>query len=407
MRVLFLTDNFPPETNASASRVYERALYWVREGWEVTVLTSAPNFPEGRVYPGHRNAWYRREDMDGIDVVRVKTFITANEGTVLRTLDFASYMVTAVIAGLFERRPDVIVATSPQFLAAVGGWMLAALRRVPFVFELGDLWPASIAAVGAMRPGKVLRAMERLELFLYRRAAAVVALTPSFKDNLVGRGIAPGKIEVVINGVELSRYRPQPRDEALAAELAVSGRLVVGYIGTHGMAHGLENVLSAAALMRDEPGVCFLLVGGGAAREALLQHARAEGLDNVRMVPAQPKAEVGRYWSLCDVALIHLKDSPIFSTVIPSKTFEAMAHGLPVLLAAPSGEVQRIVEGEGAGLWVPAGDPTALAQAVRRLRDDPGLRQRLGQQALAAAPRYSRERQARAMAAVLERVAVR
>lgn len=180
MHILFLTENFPPERNAAATRVYERACYWVKWGHEVTVLTCAPNFPEGRVFPGYRNKWYQVEMVDGIRVVRLKTFITANEGIVLRTLDFLSFMGGAMVAGLFQKSPDVVISTSPQFFAAVGGWGLAGLRGKPFIFELGDLWPASIAAVGAMEQNEFLRWMERLELFLYRRSAAVIALlTPA------------------------------------------------------------------------------------------------------------------------------------------------------------------------------------------------------------------------------------
>ena len=179
MKILFLTENFPPETNAAATRVFERACYWLRDGHDVTVITSAPNFPQGKLFVGYRNRWRQVEDMAGIRVIRVKTFITRNEGIVLRTLDFVSFMCTAFVAGLFVRRPDVVCATSPQFFAAVGGWALAACRRLPFVFELGDLWPASIVAVGAMRESRLLRLIEKLELFLYRRSAAVAALTPA------------------------------------------------------------------------------------------------------------------------------------------------------------------------------------------------------------------------------------
>ncbi len=404
MRILFLTENFPPETNAAATRVCERASYWIGMGHEVTVLTCAPNFPQGRLFPGYRNRWRQVETMSGIRVVRVKTFIAANEGMVFRTLDFLSFMVSAFVAGLFERRPDVIAATSPQFFAAVGGWALAACRGVPFVFELGDLWPASIVAVGAMKRGVLTGMMEKLELFLYRRARAVVALTPSFKTNLVGRGIAGGKIAVVLNGVDLPRYAPRPRDEALAAEWGLEDRFTVGYVGTHGMAHALENVLDAAGRLGASDRLRFVFAGAGAARQSLVAEARRRELGNVVFIPPQPKSRMPSIWSLCDVALIHLKDSAVFAEVIPSKIFEAMAMGRPLLVAAPAGEASRIVEREGAGIAVPAEDPKALADAVQRLMDDDALRRRLADASLAAAPRYSREFQARAMIAVLEAV---
>jgi colanic acid biosynthesis glycosyl transferase WcaI len=404
MHILFLTENFPPERNAPASRVYERACYWVRWGHKVTVITSAPNFPEGRVHPGYRNRWYEIEERDGIRVVRVKTFVAANEGVVLRTLDFLTFMVTGFFGGLVQERPDVVVATSPQFFAAVAGWALSAARQRPFVFELSDLWPASITAVGAMRENLGLRMIERLELFLYRRAAKVVALTRSFKTDLVSRGIPAAKVAVVINGVDMSRYAPRPRDSQLAREVGLENHFVVGYIGTHGMAHALERVLDAAELLRTVPAVRFLFVGSGAARDRLVSEAARRGLSNVFLVPAQPKEMMPSYWSICDLALVHLKDTPLFRTVIPSKIFEAMAMGRPIVLAAPDGEAADIVRATGAGIVLPPEDPRALAEAVKSLSESPAAVAQLAQRALVAAPLFTREKQARDMLAAIEEV---
>lgn len=404
MRILFLTENFPPETNAAATRVSERALYWVKAGHQVTVLTCAPNFPGGKLFDGWSNRWRQVEEMTGIRVVRVKTYIAPNEGFAKRILDFISFMITAFVAGLFEPRPDVVISTSPQFFAAVGGWALGAVRRVPFVFELGDLWPRSITAVGAMKESAVIRWLERLELFLYRRSAAVVALTRAFKDDLIRRNIPAAKIAVVINGVDLPRYAPRPRDAELAAAWGLEGSFVIGYVGTHGMAHGLINVLDAAERLKDCPRIKFLLVGAGAERQMLMNDAKRRGLDNVVFGPAQPKEMMPKVWSLCDVALVHLKDSPAFAEVIPSKIFEAMGMGLPLLLVAPQGEASHIVEADQAGLFVPAAQPQALADAARRLEGDAQLLAQLGAASLAAAPRHTRQRQAELFIQVLERV---
>jgi colanic acid biosynthesis glycosyl transferase WcaI len=404
VNILFLTENFPPERNAAASRVFERAVYWVEAGHQVTVVTGAPNFPEGRLYPGYRNRWYQTEWMDGIRVVRVKTFVARNQGVALRTLDFASFMAASFVAGLFVSSCDVVVATSPQFLTAVAGWGLAAARRRPFVFELGDLWPASIAATGVMRDNLALRLVERLELFLYRKSAAVVALTGAFKADLTNRGIDPDTISVVLNGVDLRRYAPMPRDRALAAEHGLDGCFTVGYLGTHGLAHALERVLDAAAELEDDREIRFLLVGAGAARDRLVADAERRGLKNVVFVPAQPKERMPAFWSLCDVALVHLKDAPTFATVIPSKIFEAMAMGVPLLLAAPEGEAARLVRETGAGEVIPPETPTMLAAAVRRLKEDRALLTTLATRSRRAASGFSRERQAREMLAVLTRV---
>ena len=401
MRILFLTENWPPETNAAATRVYERAVYWVRWGHEVTILTTAPNFPEGKLFSGYRNDWYRRETIDGITVIRVKTFIAANRGTLWRTLDFMSFMVSAFVAGLFQKRPEIVMATSPQFFTAVGGWALAAVRRLPFVFELGDLWPRSIVAVGAMKQSRAIAALEALELFLYRRARAVVALTDAFKANLVERGIPPDKIYVVRNGVDLSRYAPRERDREQPVAVRLEGKFVIGYVGTHGMAHDLGRVLDTAEKLRDEKRIVFLLVGAGAERDALIADAKRRALDNVFFLPMQPKEAMPGIWSVCDVALVHLKDSPAFAEVIPSKIFEAMAMGLPILLVAPAGEASRIIAEDGAGLWCPAGVPEALAAASRQLMSDDALRGALAARSRNAAQSHSRERQAELVLACL------
>ncbi len=402
MNILFLSDNFPPETNASATRVYERAVFWAKWGHQVTIITSWPNFPQGQLHAGYQNKWYAVEEMDGLQIVRVKTFIAANRGTLLRMVDFLSFMLTAFVAGLFQPRPDVVVATSPQFFAAVAGWLLGLVRRRPFVFELGDIWPASIIGVGAMKKNFGLALMEQLELFLYRRSASVVALTQAFKRNLISRGIPKDKIAVVRNGVDLSRYQPRPRDTELAAAWGLEGRFVVGYVGTHGMAHNLMNVVEAAEILRSRTDIAFLLVGDGAERGMLLEEVKRRHLDNIIMIGPQAKALMPKVWSVCDAALVHLKDSPVFAEVIPSKIFEAMGMGKPLVLVSPRGEAQEIVEQDGAGLWVPAGQPSELADAVTRLKDNPALMAGLAQASHAAAPAHSRENQATEMLQALE-----
>lgn len=404
MRILFLSDNFPPETNAPATRLHEHAVRWVRAGHEVTVITCAPNFPEGKLFAGYQNRWRQVETIDGIRVVRVKTYITANEGFVRRTLDYMSFMVSGFVAGLFEKRPDVVVSTSPQFFCAIAGWALSGLRRLPWVFELRDLWPASIVAVGAMERSPVIRMLEKLELFMYRRADAIVSVTESFREDLVARGIAREKIHVVINGVDLDRYAPRPRDETLARQFGLEGKFVLGYMGTHGMAHALDRVLDAAELLRERDDIAFFFAGAGAERAKVERLVVERGLSNVRMIPRQPKEAMPGLWSLCDLALIPLRNTPVFATVIPSKLFEAMGMGVPVLMSLPEGEATGIVKRTGCGVCVSPEDPRAMADAVVALAGDAERMAALRSASAAAAAEYSRERQAGRMVGVLEKV---
>ena len=393
MHILFLTDNFPPEGNAPATRTIEHASRWTANGHQVTVITGVPNFPEGRVFDGYKNRWYQTEEVIGVKVIRVKTYITANEGFAKRILDYMSFMVSGLIAGLFVKKPDVVVATSPQFFTAVAGWALSGLRRKPFVFELRDIWPASITAVGAMKKSKVIAALEKLELFLYRRATRIVSVTQSFKDELIQRGVDGEKIDVVLNGVDLTKYAKQiEKDGDFASTYELSGKFVAGYVGTHGMAHGLEHIVRAASLLQDQDDIRIVFAGGGAAREAVEQEVAQLGLKNVVLIPRAPKEEMARLWSLCDVSLVNLRNADLFRTVIPSKIFESMGMGIPMIVSMPQGEATEIVSKAEAGLIINPETPNELAQAIIKLRDDKKLLSGLSTGALSAAQEFSREK---------------
>jgi hypothetical protein len=402
MKILFLSDNFPPETNAPASRTYEHAKRWVAAGHSVTVITGAPNFPSGKVHTGYRNALWKREEIDGIRVVRVWTYITANEGFLRRTLDYMSFMVSATIASVFIRRPDVIVATSPQFFTPCAAWVVSLFKRRPFVFELRDLWPDSIVAVGAMKETRSIRLLRKLEYFLYRKAARIVSVTSSFKAVLTGNGIDAHKIAVVPNGVDLEAYQPGEKPDALVREWHLEGKFVAAYVGTIGMAHGLDTVLAAAERLRHRDDVIFLLVGTGAEQAALMQRCEEQGLKNIKFVGSVSKAQVREYWKVCDVALVLLRDTPLFAHVIPSKMFEAMGMERPMILGV-RGESREILESAKAGLAIEPQRADQLADAIVRLSDDPALRASLGKSGRQfAADRFNRDRLADEMLDVLE-----
>jgi colanic acid biosynthesis glycosyl transferase WcaI len=405
MKILFLTDNFPPERNAPATRTYEHTIEWVRSGHQVTVITTAPNFPEGRLFDGYSNAWWTEESMDGIRVLRLKTYITANEGFLRRTLDYVSFMIMGGLAAFCQPRPDVVVTTSPQFFCAMAGWIVTRLRRLPWVFELRDLWPASIVAVGAMKESRTIRLLEWIELRMYRDANAVVSVTQAFKADLARRGIDPAKIDVVLNGVDLSRYQPMPKDEVLLDRFDLRGKFVVGYLGTHGMAHALDKVADAATILRDHSDIVFLFTGAGAKRAELEETVRVRKLTNVRLIPSQSKVAMPGLWSVHDLALIPLRNQELFTTVIPSKIFEAMAMGVPILMSVPEGEGTSLVRDTGCGMLVQAEDPRAMAEAIVNLFGDPGQRARFCAAGLAAAFRFSRDRQATLMLDTLKRAA--
>lgn len=367
MKLLFISDNFPPEVNAPATRTYEHCREWVKDGVEVTVITCAPNFPEGKVFEGYRNKLISKETIDGIKVIRVWSYITSNDGFLKRALDYMSFAIMSFLAGLFIKT-DLILATSPQFFSALSGRWLAFFKRKPWVMEVRDLWPESIKTVGAMKGGRVLNFFEWLELRLYKSAELIVSVTDSFKHNMIDRGIDGSKIVVVKNGANLELYRNQPKDFDLENELNLKGKFVIGYIGTHGMAHKLDFILDCAADIRDET-VHFLFVGSGAKKAELVAQAKALNLENVTFLDSVLKDKVWRYISILDSMVVPLKKSDLFKTVIPSKIFETSAMQTPILLGV-DGEVREIVASYNAGIYFEPENKNEFLKAISDLRND-------------------------------------
>ena len=383
MRILFLSHYFPPEGNAPATRVGALTKRWVAEGHEVTVVTSAPNVPDGVVYDGYTNRFKpQEEEVDGVRVFRVWTYLAPNKGSGRRILNYLSYMVSAVLKVLFLRRPDVIIATSPQFFCGWAGvlskwwyWMSRiGAARPRFVLEIRDIWPESIGAVEAMsQRSTIVRILEWLELRMYAAAHCIVTVGEGYRQRLLERGVPEAKMAIVMNGVDrdlLEREIPDPG--ALRAEWGLEGKFVCSYIGTIGMASGLHVVLRAARILRDlgEDRIRFLAVGDGAVREDLENTVRSEGLDQVIFTGRRPKEEMPAFLAASDLCFVHLKKTPLFETVMPSKIFEAMGMGKAILIGV-EGEARKLVERSGAGTAMPPEDEGALVDAALHAVENP------------------------------------
>lgn len=369
LKILFFTDNFPPEGNAPANRTYEHCVEWIQKGAEVTVITCNPNFPKGKLFAGYKNRLYQKEIMNGIKVIRVWTYITPNRGTVKRILDYLSYAFMSFIASLFFKT-DMIIATSPQLFTAVGGYLSAKVKRKPWIMEVRDLWPESIKALGAMDNTTFLKVLERLVNFLYRKANKIIVVTDTFKQRIVEEeGIDEGKIEVVKNGVNNERYYVMCPEEGLMHQHKLHDKFVVGYIGTHGMAHNLDFILDCASEIKD-PDIHFLLIGEGAMKKRLLKKKNTLGLRNVTMLDPVSREAVPKYISITDIALVPLKKSDTFKTVIPSKIFENAAMGKPVLLGV-EGESKEIITRYGAGVCFEPENQKEFIEKLLLLKSDP------------------------------------
>ncbi len=372
MRILFLTHYYPPEVNAPANRVHEHARVWVEEGHEVTVLTGIPNHPLGVLFAGYENRG-QEERIDGVRVVRTWMYITPNSGFVKRIANYLGFMFTALFASLRLERPDVVVATSPQFFCGIAGALVAKLKRRPFVLEVRDLWPDSIVQLGQLENPAIIRFLETVETWLYRSASAVVVLTQAFARHVEARGVAAERIELVYNGIDASAFHPRPRDSALLESHGLADAFTVAYVGTLGLAHGLVQVLDAAELLKDRmPDLQLVFIGDGADRARIEAEARRRGLDRVHFTGLLPRDEVPAWLSSLDVLLVVLRDLAVFETVIPSKIFEYLALERPIVLAAPrAGEIREMVERADVGLAIDPEQPTLLAEAIARIRDEP------------------------------------
>lgn len=368
---------------APAARAVELARHWARAGHTVTVLTGFPNHPTGVVptewRPRLRNLVYR-EDVDGIHLVRTWLWPLPNRRASERMLNYSSFSLSAAFRGLDVPRPDVVIATSPQLLVGLAGWWIALWQRVPFVFEVRDLWPESLSAVGMGEEHSLLHRVLRIVAgFLYRKADRIVVVTPAFKEHLTRHWRIPAaKIEIVENGVETQLFSPATSDHTIRKQLTVEGKFVVAYIGTMGMAHGLDTLIEAAATLRTtHPAIAFVLIGEGAEKDRIKALARSRNLNNLRFVDQQPRECIPAFICAADACLVLLKKTELFKTVIPTKMLEFMACARPVILGV-DGQAREILEEARGGVVIEPENASALSAAIVRLEQDASERTSLG-----------------------------
>lgn len=370
MRVAILCQYFHPEIGAPSARLYSLARDFKDLGHDVVIVTAFPNHPTGIIPPQYEGKWMSREDMDGITVLRNWLYATPNEGFIKKTLSHLSFMVTAVLLGGPRLgKIDVLIVSSPSFFSVISAWVLSIIKRTPFVFEVRDLWPAVFVELGVLRNGWIIGALELVEMFLYRRSAAVVTVTESFREILVRRGLTAQKVVTITNGVDLDDFKPGPADAALKNELGAAGKFIVLYIGAHGISQALRAVLDAAKLLEKNDDILFLFVGEGAEKDALMERAREWGLSNVRFLAGQARDKVESFYRTADLCLVPLRDIPLFDTFIPSKMFEMLGCARPIL-ASVRGESARILADSGAALVVAPEDAKAIAAGIVVLKHD-------------------------------------
>ncbi len=406
MRILYLSQYFPPEAGATQTRAYEMATGLIRAGHQVTMLTEVPNHPQGIVHPAYRGKLWVREVLDGIDVLHV--WVKASPVKTMRTrlVFYLTYMLNATLAGLLLRHKyDVIYATSPPLFVGGAALALSYLRRTPLVFEVRDLWPESAVALGELKNPRFIRWATWLEEACYHRARRIVVVTQGIYDRLVERRIPENKLSLIPNGANTALFHYQPvAGAAVRRELGVVDRFLAVYAGIHGIAQGLETVLQAAQHLEDmrASDIHFLMIGDGPCKADLLRLKSEMALSNVTMLDAQPRETIPAYLSAADVALVPLRKLELFKGALPSKIFDAWACECPIVLSM-EGEARKVLERAQAGVYVEPESPQGLAQAIQALSKTPDRCRshgKNGRQFVEA--HYSRQAQARRLADLLK-----
>jgi glycosyltransferase involved in cell wall biosynthesis len=411
MKILYLSQYFPPEMGAPAARVSELSRLWQKAGHEVTVLTGFPHYPSGVVPHEYRAKLRRlimRDDLDGVRVERTWLAALPNCKTWERILNYTSFTVSSALRGSFLDTPDIVIATSPQLLECLAGLWIATLKAVPLVFEVRDLWPESLTLDANSGLNRIVRwVLTKISDSLYKNSRHIVVVTPAFKKHLIEHhNVPPEKISIVMNGVDPNVFTPSDETDSVVEEFQLGGRFVVSFIGILGNAHGLSTVARAAAVLQEKrPEVLLLLVGEGADKSNLEALVAAMGLKNLFIVGQQPRNKVPALIRASSVCMVLLKNSEVFKTVIPSKMLEFMACGRPVILGV-EGQARELVEKADCGVCIPPEDSALLAEAIDQLYRDRELRERLGRNGRNyVLTHFSREQTARDYIAVLERIA--
>ncbi|MBN1439311.1 MAG: glycosyltransferase family 4 protein [Anaerolineales bacterium] len=393
MHILLIHQVFVRPDDPGGTRHYEMAHWLVKRGHRITILASPYSYQTGR-----RVTEKDHEVLEpGLEVVRCRVWGSVNRSFFWRTVGFFSFMLSAFIRGMALPKIDLVWGTSPPLPQVFTAWLLARCRKAKFLFEIRDLWPAFAIQLGILRNPVLIRLALFLEGFLYRRADRLVVNSPGFFGHLEGRGADAEKIVLIRNGVDPSMFDPTSEGAEFRKKHGLDERFVALYAGAHGVSNDLTVLLDAAEILRADPRICFLLVGDGKEKPALALRAAERKLENVRFLPPVAKQDMAEVLAAGDCGIAILKPIPLYGTTYPNKVFDYMAAGRPVVLAI-DGVIRQVVEEARAGVAVPPGNAPALAEAVRRLADDPSAARKMGARGRSAVERgFGREGQAREM----------
>ncbi len=377
MKILFLSQYFLPEIEPSAAKIYDLSRKLVKRGHRVTVITGFPNYPTGVIPPEYKNKLLQEEEVAGIKVLRTFLLPSPNKGFLRRTVSGVSFMFSALLRSLFVERHEVVVTSSPPLETGLAGYLVSRLKRIPFIFEVRDVWPQAAIVLGILKNPFLIRMALFVERFIYRRAYHVVAVTKGVRRHLLDSGVGKRKVTLIRNGVDTEIFRPLDINNRLKEQLGLKGKFVCIYTGTHGLQANLMSVLKAADLLKKNGDIAFLFIGDGAEKRLLCQFKQVHSLSNVIFLDPQPRRTMPKFLSIADLGIVHTRKDAFFEGYLPVKIFEYMACSCPVVLGN-NGEARELIEEAHAGVCTEPENPNLLAQAILKLRRDGHLRKRLG-----------------------------
>lgn len=370
MKIVVISHYFPPEIGAPSARLYEMARHWVELGNEVHVVTCFPNHPTGLIPEEHKGLKYKYEKMDGIHVHRNYVYATPNKGFIKKTLGHISFMFSSVLISMRKiKKPDVIITSSPTFFSIFSGYWYSLRKKATFVLEIRDLWPAAMIELGVMKKGLITNILEKMELFFYRKSKKLIMVTKSFKENVINRGIDGNKVHVITNGVNQELFYPKEKSKTLIDKYDLTDKFVISYVGAHGISQNLSTILEVAGNLEKEQDIQFLFIGEGAEKEKLKNTASERGISNVTFIDSQPKEMIPEFYNISDISLIPLKNIELFKSFIPSKMFEIMACGVPIV-ASLEGEAADILNKSKAAEVVKPDNSEEILQSILKIKND-------------------------------------
>jgi colanic acid biosynthesis glycosyl transferase WcaI len=384
MHILYLSQYFPPEAGATQTRAYEMAKAWVSLGHHVTMLTEFPNHPAGIIPSTYKGKFFEHDNLDGIEVIRVWVKASPNKNFSNRMAFYLSYMLNASFAGLFRARGkyDLVYASSPPLFVGGAALVLHAIKNIPIVFEVRDLWPESAVALGELSNPLAISLATKLEQACYHKSVQIVVVTHGIYDRLAQREIPTDKLCFVPNGANTDLFVfNQTGRERIRRDMGLEDKFIAIYAGIHGLAQGLETILDAARILQTEQDIHIVLIGDGPKKSEIQSLAASYNLPNLTLLPEKPREQIPEYLSAADVALIPLKKAEIFKGAFPSKIFDAWACERPVLLSI-DGEARNVVEKVHGGIFTPPENPAKMAEGLLRLKDSPSETQIMGKNGL-------------------------